>query len=95
MLHSYYQYIVRVEDGFPRSRDALVMALQEKGIGARTSYPVPVYGQKAIGKLAPKLRCRVAENALPRLLELPVHPLVAPEDAATIVTAVRDSRSAP
>ena len=83
---------MRVEDGFPRSRDALVAALQEKGIGARASYPVPVYRQKAIGKLAPKPRCRVAENALPRLLELPVHPLVTPEDGGTIVKAVQDVR---
>src|SRR5437667_5852415 len=31
MLHAYYQYIVRVEDGFPVSRDEIVRRLNDQG----------------------------------------------------------------
>jgi len=82
MFHSYYQYVVRVERSFPMARDALVQALHDRGIGARASYPVPVYRQKALAKVRPKPRCRTAEDVLPRLLELPVHPLVSAADVA-------------
>lgn len=90
MLHSYYQYIVRVERSLPVSRDALVRGLHDRGVDARPSYPVPVYRQKALAKLSPKPRCRTAENVLPRLLELPVHPLVSPADITGVCDALRE-----
>src|SRR5207247_1147958 len=37
MVHSYYQYIVRREEPFPRSRDEIVQDLNEDGIGCRPS----------------------------------------------------------
>ncbi len=89
MLHAFYQYIVRVERGFALDRDALVERLRDSGVGARASYPMPVYRQKALGPISPKPRCRTAEAVLPRLLEVPVHPLVSTEDIATIASAIR------
>ncbi len=88
MLHSYYQYVVRVEDRFPLSRDEVVRRLNAEGIGSRPSYPKVLYQQKAFGSRRPRARCRVAEEVVPRLIELPVHPLVSPDDVDRIVATV-------
>src|SRR5206468_3498542 len=56
MLHSYYQYIVRVEDGFPHGRDEIVRRLSSEGIGCRPSYPMVLYRQKGFHK-RPRARC--------------------------------------
>ena len=87
MLHSYYQYIVRVENSFPHTRDDIVKRLHEDGIGARPSYPKVLYRQKAFpGR--PKTRCRVAEDLVGRLFEVPVHPFVSREDLDRILGAL-------
>ncbi len=88
MVHSYYQYIVRREDAFPLSRDEIVQDLTEEGIGCRPSYPMPLYKQKALRDLKIRGRCPVAEDVVPRLFELPVHPSVRPVDVDRIVAAV-------
>lgn len=94
MVHSYYQYVVRREDVFPRSRDDIVRILTEGGIGCRPSYPMPLYRQEALRALRIRGRCPVAENVIPRLFELPVHPGVGPPEVERIVDAVeRLSRS--
>ena len=89
MVHAYYQYILRAEPPFHRSRDELVAALVEDGIGSRPSYPMPLYKQKALQGLRLRGRCPVAEEVVPRLFELPVHPAVTPADVETIVEAVQ------
>jgi len=91
MLHAYYQYVVRVEDGFPLSRDEIVGRLSGEGIGCRPSYPTVLYRQKAFGK-RPKARCKVAEEVLPRLFEIPVHPLVSSKDIEAILAALDSLR---
>ncbi len=88
MVHSYYQYIVRREDSFSLSRDEIVRRLTDDGIGSRPSYPMPLYKQKALRDLRIRGRCPVAEDVVPRLFELPVHPGVGPEDIERIVAAV-------
>lgn len=81
--HSYYQFIVQVL-GHPLGRDGIVARLNEEGIGARPSYPMPLYQQEALVKAGIKGRCPVAEASLPSLFELPVHPLVTDEDLERI-----------
>jgi perosamine synthetase len=88
MVHSYYQYVVRREDSFPRPRDEIVRLLTAEGIGCRPSYPKPLYRQKALEGLRISSRCPVAEEVIPRLFELPVHPGVGPNDIDRIVEAV-------
>src|SRR2546428_432891 len=90
MVHAYYQYVVRREDVFPRSRDEIVQDLTEDGIGCRPSYPMPLYKQKALRDLKLRGRCPVAEAVIPGLFELPVHPGVGPADIERIVAAVED-----
>ena len=89
MLHAYYQYIVRAEPPFRLSRDEVVAALVEDGVGSRPSYPMPVYQQKALKDLRLRGRCPVAEEVVPRLFELPVHPAVGPKELETIVESVQ------
>jgi perosamine synthetase len=89
MVHSYYQYVVRAEDEFPRTRDEIVWALTQDGIGCRPSYPKPLYMQKALRDLRIRGRCPVAEHVIPRLFELPVHPGVGPAEVDRIVDAVK------
>ncbi len=88
MVHAYYQYIVRAEPSFRLSRDDIVQTLNDDGVGSRGSYPMPLYKQKALVDLRLRGRCPVAEDVVPRLFELPVHPSVTPEDVATILAAV-------
>ena len=88
MVHAYYQYIVRADPPFPLSRDEIVQGLTDEGVGSRASYPMPLYRQKALAGLRLRGRCPVAEEVVPRLFELPVHPAVSTEDIATIVAAV-------
>ena len=90
MVHSYYQYIVRREEPFRRSRDELVEELTEDGIGCRPSYPMPLYKQKALRDLKIRGRCPVAEDVIPGLFELPVHPGVGPAEIERIVAAVEE-----
>src|SRR3989441_631231 len=90
MVHSYYQYIVRREEPFPRSRDEIVQDLTEDGIGCRPSYPMPLYKQKALRELKIRGRCPVAEDVIPGLFELPVHPGVGPAEVERIVAAVEE-----
>src|SRR5947199_7300316 len=90
MVHAYYQYVVRREDVFPRSRDEIVQDLTEDGIGCRPSYPMPLYKQKALRDLKLRGRCPVAEDVIPGLFELPVHPGVGPAEIERIVAAVEE-----
>ncbi len=89
MVHAFYQYIVRAEPAFPRTRDEIVSALVEDNVGSRPSYPMPLYQQKALKDLRLRARCPVAEDVVPRLFELPVHPAVGPKDLETIIEAVQ------
>src|SRR5256712_4981014 len=87
MLHAYYQYIIRVEDGFPLTRDEIVQRLSSEGIGCRPSYPSVLYRQKAFRK-RPRTRSKVAEEVVSRLFEIPVHPLVSNKDVEAILSAM-------
>ncbi len=88
MVHAYHQFIMAREDSFPQSRDDIIQALTEDGIGCRPSYPMPLYKQKALRDLRIRGRCPVAEDVVPRLFELPVHPSVTPADLDRIVEAI-------
>lgn len=89
--HSFYQYIVRTENRFPLNRDELVRHLMDKRIGARPSYPKPLYKQEALRALGIRARCPVAEDVLPRLVELPVHPSLTDDDVKRVIAAVRSA----
>jgi dTDP-4-amino-4,6-dideoxygalactose transaminase len=92
-VHSYYQYIVRVNERSPVSREKLMKHLQEKGVGSRPSYPIPLYEQPVLKNLRISGQCPEAEALLPQLLELPVHPHVRAEDVKLIGESIRECLS--
>ncbi len=85
--HVFYQYILRIEDAFPYSRDELIAALKIRGIESRPSYPKPIHAQIAFKSWGRAAECPVAERVLPRMLEIPVHPSLTEADLETIVGA--------
>ncbi len=88
-FHTYYQYILRLEESFPKSREDLIKLLEEKGISARPSYPMPLYQQEAIKEDVKARKCPIAESVLPRLVELPVHPLVPRAGLESAIDVIR------
>lgn len=86
--HVFYQYILRVEDALPHSRDELVAALRTRGIESRPSYPRPIHAQVAFKSWGRAAECPVAERVLPRMLEIPVHPSLTQADLEAIVGAL-------
>jgi len=87
--HTYYQYIIRLNDHFPRKREALIKMLEEKGVSARPSYPMPLYQQDALKEAIRSRKCAVAESVLPQLVELPVHPLVPRAGLETAIEVIK------
>jgi len=89
-VHSFYQYIIRVNKKSPVSREGLMEHLKKKGVGSRPSYPIPLYEQPVLKNLRIAGQCPEAERLLPQLLELPVHPHVRAEDIQLIGKSVRE-----
>jgi len=88
--HVFHQYVVRVEENYPRSRDELADRLTEKGVGVAVHYPIPIYRQPLYQKLGygEKL-CSNTEEACKKVLSLPVHPLVSRNDIEYILDVLK------
>jgi perosamine synthetase len=85
----FHQYVVRVEENYPRSRDELADSLTEKGVGVAVHYPIPIYRQPLYLKLGyGGIKCPNTEDACRRVLSLPVHPLVDKNDIKYILDAL-------
>jgi len=89
--HIFHQYIVRVEEEYPRGRDELADHLTEKGVGVAVHYPIPINRQPLYLKLGyGGTMCPNSEEACRRVLSLPVHPLVDRKDIKYILDALKD-----
>jgi perosamine synthetase len=87
----FHQYVVRVEDTYPRSRDALADHLTEKGVGVAVHYPIPINRQPLYLKLGyGGTMCPNTEEACRRVLSLPVHPLVDREDIEYMLAVLEE-----
>ncbi len=87
--HVYNQYVVRVEDDLPASREIFMEYLQSKGIGSAVHYPKPVYQQPLYRELGyGKERCPMSEEVSRRVLSLPVHPSLKEEDLKYIAETI-------
>ena len=87
----FHQYVVRIEENFPLSRDKLAELLTEKGIGVAVHYPIPIYRQPLYQKLGyGGTKCPNTEDVCMRVLSLPVHPLVSREDITYILDVLKD-----
>jgi perosamine synthetase len=86
--HVYHQYVVTVGDDCPLSRDDLAVYLRDQGIGTAVHYPIPVHEQPLYCASTQPGTCPVAGDLARRVLSLPVHPAVGPDDLDVILEAV-------
>jgi len=89
VVHVYNQYVVKVEKEFPRTREELMVQLQEKGIGSAVHYPKPVYMQPIYKEMGyAQDQCPVAEEVSSRVMSLPVHPALSEDDLEYIAETI-------
>jgi len=87
----FHQYVVRVEEDYPRDRDELADRLTEKGVGVAVHYPIPIYRQPLYLKLGyGGTKCPNTEEACRRVISLPVHPLVDRKDIKYMLDVLKD-----
>jgi perosamine synthetase len=79
--HAYNQYVLRVEDSFPVTREKLMEHLQARGIASAVHYPKAVYEQPLYRELGyGSGSCPVSEDVSRRVMSLPVHPSLSQSD---------------
>ena len=88
--HVFHQYALLVDLGFPVSRDSVLHALVEHGIGARPCYPKPIYAQPLYRDMGYADHCPVTEQVIPQMLQLPIHPSVSRENLEEMVSVIKD-----
>ncbi len=87
---AHHLFVVR----HPR-RDALMAALEQKGIGTLIHYPIPLHLQPAFAALGGRPGdFPVAEQAAATILSLPLYPELEDAQARAVVAAVRDAVAA-
>jgi perosamine synthetase len=90
--HVFYQYVIRVEDDYPLTRDQLAEHLREMGIDTAVHYPTPIFKQPLYRDLGyNKTSCPIAEESSNHVLSLPVHPSVTRSDIEYIVAALKET----
>ena len=86
--HVYHQYTVRVREGV--DRDAVMKRLNERGVGARVYYPLPIHRQPVFARRAEYQNLSLPETELAtrEVISLPVHPLLTEEERAFVAAEV-------
>ena len=90
--HVYHQFTIRVTGAAPLSRDEVIDALTQRGIGCGIYYPKVVYDYDCY-----RNDPRVVQDPVPnafaaaaQVVSLPVHPFLTTDDLDTIVATVRE-----
>ncbi|WP_448074042.1 DegT/DnrJ/EryC1/StrS family aminotransferase [Georgenia yuyongxinii] len=78
--HVWHLYVVRVPH-----RDAVLSAMQERGIGAGIHYPQPVHRTAAFSHLANGRSLVVSERAAGEILSLPLYPHITADQQQQVV----------
>lgn len=84
--HVWHLFVVRVAD-----RDAVLAALNERGVGAGIHYPDPVHGTPAFAHVAKFGSLPVSETAATQILSLPLYPHITVEQQERVAAALRSS----
>lgn len=85
--HVFHQYTIQIKNG---KRDELKAYLQEKGVPSMVYYPVPLHLQSAYQKFGYKQKdFPVAEALCTKVLSLPIHTEMNPEDQDFIVETLK------
>ncbi len=77
----YHQYTIRTDE-----RDALAAHLEQRGVGSKVYYPIPIHQQPAYAEY--DADAPVAERAAERVLSLPVHPGLSVAEIRQVARAV-------
>jgi dTDP-4-amino-4,6-dideoxygalactose transaminase len=85
--HVYHQYTLEVGT----SRDAILAAIRDGGVGADIYYPIPVHRQAYIQERGLHADLPVTDRAADRTIALPMYPGMADEDCATVISVVRSA----
>ena len=83
---SWAQYTLRLDSR--EQRDALQAALKAEGIPSMVYYPKPMHLQTAFAGL-PARPCPVATSLCDRVLSLPMHPYITPEEVESVCRVIR------
>jgi len=90
--HAWHQYCVVVEpEAFGCDRDTLAQRLDEKGIATGVHYPRGLHQQPIFEKVYGKSHLPHTEDLAKKILALPVHHGMSPEDAQRVVEAIKIS----
>ena len=93
-VHAWHQYCLLVDPvEFGSNRDSLAERLKEKRIASGVHYPRGLHQQPVFEKLYGPLKLPVTEKITEMILAIPVHHGLTPDDAKTIVEAIKESRS--
>ncbi|NWG18494.1 MAG: DegT/DnrJ/EryC1/StrS family aminotransferase [Chloroflexi bacterium] len=86
--HVYHQYTVRVPDD--ADRDAVVKRLNERGIGVRVYYPLPIHQQPVFQAMDgyKDVHLPETEKATRQVFSLPVYPTLTEEELDYVVQEV-------
>ncbi|MFO8110557.1 MAG: DegT/DnrJ/EryC1/StrS family aminotransferase [Thermoplasmata archaeon] len=88
--HVFHQYVVKVEDDHPMSREELMAALREDGVGTAVHYPMPITDQPLyIEKGYSSSDYPITVDASKKVMSLPVHPSVTEEDIRLILNSLK------
>ena len=85
--HVYHQYVVHVGP----TRDQVLEALREAGVGADIYYPLPVHRQGYIQERGLHAELPVTDLVAAETLALPIYPRLTDDEQATVIAAVRDA----
>lgn len=85
--HVFHQYTIKVLNG---KRDAVLQALNKRGIEARVYYSKPIYMQPIYQRVGLISKCPVAEEVSGQVLSLPIHPNLGKSELKMIAKEVKD-----
>jgi perosamine synthetase len=89
--HAWHQYCLVVDLAqFGCNRDSLAERLNEKGIASGVHYPRGLHQQPAFEELYGPLKLPVTEAIAEKILAIPVHHGLTPDEAKTIVEAIKE-----
>ncbi len=90
--HVYHQYVLRLSEEFPLTRQSFMDYLKGKGIGSAIHYPIPLHRQPLFGLENDPDPCPVATRLAGSVLSLPVHPLLDQKELAYICDTINKVR---